>query len=63
MAVAKYFRIPEARGKPILTKVEGAVSAWREEGSALGMDVRELESFVEAFEHSEREAARRAING
>lgn len=59
MSVIAYFRIPLKRAKVILGEVEHAVSTWREEGRALGMSEIELEQFADAFEHPEREAARR----
>ena len=40
--------------------MERALSRWREAGLALGMTERELDQFSEAFEHPEREAARKA---
>ena len=61
MSVAPYFRLTPARAKAILAEVENSVGAWREEGRALGMTEVELDSFAEAFEHPERDAARRAI--
>jgi serine/threonine-protein kinase HipA len=61
MSVTAYFRIEVRRAKEILRQVEGAVSGWRKTGHALGMNDRDLEQFVEAFEHPEREAAKRAI--
>jgi serine/threonine-protein kinase HipA len=59
MSVIAYFRIANARAKALLRQVEVAVGRWREEGRALGMTENELEQFVDAFEHSERAAARK----
>jgi len=59
MSAIRYFRIPLKRAKEILGEVEHAVSAWREEGRALGMSEVELAQFADTFEHAEREAARR----
>ncbi len=61
MSVIAYFRISRARAKEILGDVERAVSDWRKQGRAIGMTDGELEPFVDAFEHPEREAARRRI--
>lgn len=61
MSVTAYFRIAKARAKVILGEVEAAVATWREEGRALGMTGGELESFADAFEHAERQAARRVL--
>jgi len=60
LSVLAYFRITPARAREILAVVESAVSKWRDQGRALGMSERELESFAEAFEHPERDAARQA---
>ena len=60
LSVAPYFKISRARTKEILVHVEHVVAGWREEGRSLGMTDAELEAFDSAFEHSEREAARRA---
>lgn len=60
MSVTAYFRIPFARAKEILREVANAVAGWRQAGQALGMTPRELEDYAEAFEHPERDAARRA---
>lgn len=51
MSVTAYFRIPMSRAKQILRDVKAAVSTWRASGRALGMAVRELDRFADAFEH------------
>jgi serine/threonine-protein kinase HipA len=61
MSVAPYFKLSRVRAKKVLAEVEHAVAGWREEGRSLGMSDAELEPFASAFEHSEREAARRAL--
>ncbi len=61
LSVIAYFRIPMERARKILGQVESAVSGWRDEGHSLGMTNRELEQFADAFEHPERQAARRII--
>jgi len=60
LSVIPYFQITKERAKEMLLKMEHAISRWRETGQALGMTERELDQFAEAFEHPEREAARRA---
>ena len=60
MSVTTYFRIPAPRARAILAEVEAAVAEWHSVGRELGMDRYELDSFAEAFEHTERAAARRA---
>ena len=40
--------------------VEAAVAEWRAEARKIGMSKREIDEFVDAFEHPERAAARRA---
>jgi serine/threonine-protein kinase HipA len=59
LSVIAYFRLPLPRAKEILREVERAVAKWREAGRALGMSERDLEDFADAFEHSERAAARK----
>ena len=59
LSEAPYFRIAGPRAKTIIGEVERAVAGWRDEGHALGMTDAELERFETAFEHPEREAARR----
>ncbi len=58
MSVIAYFRLSQPRAKEILREVERAVAGWRKAGGALGMSDRDLEDFADAFEHSERAAAR-----
>lgn len=59
LSVIAYFRLPRSRAKEILREIEGAVSGWRAAGRALGMSERDLEDFADAFEHSERAAAKK----
>jgi serine/threonine-protein kinase HipA len=59
LSVAPYFKISPARGKEVVAHVEHVVAGWRAEGRSLGMTDAELEPFASAFEHSERDAARR----
>ncbi|SRR5665213_1157555 len=61
MSVIPYFRISPARAKEMLGAVERAVSGWRAKGRTIGMTDVELDQFSDAFEHSERVAARRVI--
>lgn len=61
MSVIPYFRISPARAREILGEVERAVAGWRKKGRAIGMTDAELDQFTDAFEHSERDAARKAI--
>jgi serine/threonine-protein kinase HipA len=60
LSVAPYFKISRARAREVVAHVERVVARWRDEGRSLGMTEGELEPFVPAFEHSERDAARRA---
>lgn len=62
MSVTAYFRILPSRAKTILAEVEEAVATWRDEGRALGMTAADLESFSDAFEHDERQAAQDAMS-
>lgn len=59
MSVLPYFRIAAPRAREILGVVERAVSQWRAVGRGLGMSPSELDQFADAFEHGERDAARR----
>lgn len=61
LAVIAYFGIKPSRAQAILGEVEAAVGRRRAEGRSLGMTARELDSYVDAFEHPQREAARRAL--
>lgn len=61
MSAAAYFRISGPRAGAILAEVEAAVAKWRDEGALLGMTRQELDQFADAFEHREREAARRMM--
>jgi serine/threonine-protein kinase HipA len=59
MSVTPYCRIERATARRILAEVERAVSRWRKYGREIGMTDRELDQFADAFEHGERDAARR----
>lgn len=61
MSVIAYFRITPKQAHAILADVERGVSAWQEEGRALGMTPGELEAFADAFEHGERRRAQAVI--
>jgi serine/threonine-protein kinase HipA len=62
MSVIAYFRITSKRAHAILAEVEDAVSAWQEEGRALGMTSEELGAYANAFEHDERRAVRAVLS-
>jgi serine/threonine-protein kinase HipA len=59
MSVIAYFRITRARAKGILSEVVHAMDNWRMIGRGIGMSDGELEPFVDAFEHGERDAAKK----
>lgn len=61
MSVIAYFRITAKRAKEILRDVAHAVDGWRKIGKRIGMSDEELESFVDAFEHTERNVARKLL--
>ena len=61
MSVIAYFRITNSRAKEILSEVAHAVDNWRMTGQSIGMSDEELEPFVAAFEHGERDAAKKLI--
>lgn len=62
ISVAPYFRIDRDTAVRILAEVERATSRWRQVGHAIGMSNRELDQFVDAFEHRERDFARNIID-
>ena len=51
----------DVRGKAILAEVERAVATWWETGLSIGLTEQELDQFADAFEHTERAAARRVV--
>jgi serine/threonine-protein kinase HipA len=61
MSVIAYLRITATRAKEILSDVTHAVNGWRRTGQSIGMSEEELEPFADAFEHGERDAAKRLI--
>lgn len=63
MSVAPYFRIDRESAIRILHEVERATSRWRQVGHSIGMSNRELDQFVDAFEHPEREIAAKLVSG
>jgi serine/threonine-protein kinase HipA len=60
LSAADYFAVPLPRAREVIGEVEAAVARWREVGVEIGMTEQELEQYADAFEHSEREAAREA---
>jgi serine/threonine-protein kinase HipA len=62
MSVTGYFKIKPARARAILREVDRAVGGWRKVGLTLGMRANELEAFADAFEHSERAAAKKVFS-
>jgi serine/threonine-protein kinase HipA len=63
MSAHAYFGLAVPRARTILAEVEDAVAGWRDEARALGMRPADLDLFAAAFEHEERDAARRAAAG
>lgn len=61
MSVAPYFRIQHDAAIRMLRQIEHAVSQWRAVGQKLGMTSKQLNMFMDAFEHREREAAQRLV--
>jgi serine/threonine-protein kinase HipA len=61
LSALSYFQISRPKAKDILGRIERALSKWRKVGASLGMTNKELDQFTEAFEHPEREAARKAM--
>lgn len=61
MSIAAYCRLEAHDAAGILAEVEAAVSEWRDTGRELGMTAADLDQYADAFEHSEREAARKIM--
>jgi serine/threonine-protein kinase HipA len=61
MSVIAYFLITARRAKEILRDVAHAVDGWRKIGKRIGMSDEELEPFADAFEHTQRNAARKLL--
>jgi len=61
MSIAPYCRIDHATAVRILSDVEQATRRWRQVGQAIGMSARELDPFADAFEHRERDVARKIV--
>lgn len=59
LAAATHFRISLVSAKKTITDVERSVSRWREVGTSLGMSPHEMDQFSDAFEHAQRDEARR----
>ncbi|MDT8370332.1 MAG: type II toxin-antitoxin system HipA family toxin [Longimicrobiales bacterium] len=59
LEAAPYFQVKPARAREIVGEVDRAVSTWRIRGREIGMSNAELDHFADAFEHAEREVARR----
>jgi len=61
MSAAELFKLKLSRAKEIVGEVETAVSQWRTVArqKEVGMTAKESEAFEEAFEHEERNTARR----
>lgn len=60
MNIARYFSLSTNAAKRVLGEVARAVDAWRRVASDLGFTRAEIDAFADAFEHEERDAARRA---
>jgi len=61
MSVIAYFRITKDRARQILSEVVHAVDDWRRTGQSIGMSEEELEPFTDAFEHGQRDAAKKLL--
>lgn len=53
MSVADYFGIEQTRARAIAAEVGQAVSKWRKEASALGLEAGEIDRLASAFEHED----------
>ena len=61
MSVIPYFRVTNVRVREILSEVAHSVESWCTTEQSIGMSDEELEPFVDAFEHAERNAAKKLI--
>jgi serine/threonine-protein kinase HipA len=61
LRVAPFFRLDEDAARSALGQVEDAVAAWRQVAEALGIAKDEIARMETAFEHEEREVARRLV--
>ncbi len=61
MSIAAYCRLGKNDALSILKQVQRAVSGWRKTGREIGMSDAELEPFAGAFEHRERDVARKLV--
>ena len=59
---AEQFSIDPDEARSIVREVESAVAQWRRVGADVGMTAREIHAFAPAFEHRERDQARRFIS-
>jgi serine/threonine-protein kinase HipA len=50
LGVAPYFRFDNKKSEAIVKEVAAAVSTWREAGAKIGMNIAELDAFVDAFD-------------
>lgn len=61
MEVAPEFRLTADAARTVLDEVLGATDRWREEAAGAGLGSSERERMRSAFEHDERERARRLV--
>lgn len=59
LSSAAHFGIPDATARAIIREVEHAVREWRVVGGEAGMTTHELDVFADAFEHHERNVAKK----
>jgi serine/threonine-protein kinase HipA len=62
VAVAEYFRLDEAKCRPILSEVLAATSAWRQQARRVGLGAQAIEDMEPAFEHEQRRLAAEFTN-
>lgn len=61
LGVREAFRLSESQAREILGRTEDAVSGWRSIAADLEIDALEITSMEPAFEHEQREVARRYL--
>lgn len=58
LSVAEYFRLTQAQARQTAYEVAKAVSRWRQEATAMGIAVAEINTVASAFEHKDLVQAR-----
>ena len=63
LETARYYGLAPGGARGVLAEVAASVAGWREEARRFGVGSAEVERMASAFEHPERERARRVLAG